>query len=467
MTPETPQTEPNRKVITARHFLETYTTTIMINGCMLVQGVILARVLGVEGRGNLAAIILWPTIIANIGLLGTNLAVTRTAATVGGDVGPIARTGILLSLILSIVAVTTGLALLPLLIPKANSDIMGLARIYMILFVPAYILSANLTGVDHGQGRFRRLNFFRLLQSPVYVLFLVILLLFGRANLTYCIWALLGALWVTALGRFALMIRQIPLFGPVASLSKLLRRGIPFLIAAIIPQFTSRGDRILLLWLLTDHDLGLYAVAFSTASLLGTVSSSIGIVSLTIAAQERPHEGFARIAKIFRASTVVSVGMGLVLAVAIYLLLPLVYGQEFSGARMTGIILAGGFILFGLTSLLAQSLTGQGKPLAGTFSRLAGMVVMVLIAYVLCRPLGVNGVALGFVAAQIVSLCGLLLLTIRHYESSSLVAMVPTYADVRLLIRQLLQNVAAALTKIGIIRSPVPQNASTSEEDTE
>ena len=96
----------------------------------------------------------------------------------------------------------------------------------------------------------------------------------------------------------------------------------------------------------------------------------------------------------------------------------------------------------GLTSLLSQSLQGQGKPMAGIYSRLTGMIVMVLVAFTLSRSLGVNGVALGFLAAQVVSLCGLLLFTVRHYESSSLVAMVPTLADVRLLIRRLRQQAA-------------------------
>lgn len=434
--------------------METYATSVMLQGCMLVQGVILARLLGTEGRGDFAAIILWPNIIANIGLFGTNLAVTRAAASTDEDVGSVARAGVLLSIMLSAVTVAVGLLLLPYLIPKADSNILGLARMYMILFVPAYIISANLAGMDHGQGRFRRLNFFRLLQSPVYVLFLVVLIVLAKANLTYCLWAMLAAFWVTALGRFILLMREIPILGQIASLVRLLRYGIPYVASDIIVQLTYRGDRILLLWLLADRDLGLYVVAFSAAGILAKLPQSMGIVSLTIAAQQKPRQGFARIAQIFRGAVLISAAMGAALSAMVYILLPIVYGQNFEDARMTAIILAGGSILFGLMSLLNQSMKGQGKPMAGIIPKLAGLTAMAVLSIVLCPSLGANGVALGFVAAQAVSLCGLMFYTVRHYDSASLKDMIPTAKDVKLVTRRIREQTTAALKKVGIIRSP-------------
>ena len=467
MTLEPPQTKPGRRAIGARQFMGTFITSVMLQGFTLVQGVILARVLGAEGRGNFAAIILWPNIIANIGLFGTNLAITRASAAAGDDVGPVARAGVRLSLILSAVTLAVGLGLLPFLIPEDGGDIMRLATTFMILFVPAYILTANLSGVDQGQGHFRKLNFFRLLQSPVNVVFLVVLILLAQANLAYCVWAMLAAFWVTALGRLVMLGRQVSLVGPVASLLTLLRQGLPYAIANTLLQFTQRGDRILLLWLLTKYDLGLYAVAFSAAGILAAVPRSMGIVSLTITARERPGEGFARIAKIFRGAVVVSVGVGIIVVAAIYLLLPVIYGWDFAGARIIGIILAAGFVPAGLTSVLSLSMQGQGNPLAGVYARLAGLGVMVLAAFMLAAPLGAAGVALGFLAAQAVSLLCLLLLTVRHYHSASLSAMAPTVNDVRQVIRRLRQQTTAVLGKFGIVRCPTPQNTPTSERSSE
>lgn len=459
MTPESPQAGPARRAIGARHFLGTFATSIALHGATMVQGVILARVLGADGRGEFAAIILWPTIIANIGLLGTNLSVTRAAAAAsaaGDDAGPVARAGVLWALILSAVTVAVGLGLLPWLIPEDGGDIMGLAQTFMLWFVPAYILSAHMAGVDQGQARFRRLNFFRLLQPPVNVLFLVALILLGQANLMHCVWVLLAAYWIAALGRLAMLGRQVSIVGRVASMLTLLRQGLPFALANTLNQFTWRGDRILLLWLLTDRDLGLYAVAFSAASVLADAPRSMGMVSLTIAAQERPREGFARVAQIFRAAAIVSVGMGVTVAAAVYLLLPLVYGWDFADSRVIGVILAAGFVPLGLTALLVQCMRGQGRPSAGMYSRIVGMAVMVSVALVLSEPLGVVGVACAFLAAQTVTLCCMLLLTVRYYRSASLAAMVPTTEDARQLGHRLRQQAGGALAGFGIGRGSAP-----------
>src|SRR5436190_12916725 len=56
-------------------------TTFAILGMGLVSGAFLARLLGVQNRGLLAAVILWPSIVAYLGDLGGPLAYTYLAAT--------------------------------------------------------------------------------------------------------------------------------------------------------------------------------------------------------------------------------------------------------------------------------------------------------------------------------------------------------------------------------------------------
>ena len=253
----------------------------------------------------------------------------------------------------------------------------------------------------------------------------------------------------------------MPLFGSLISPVKLLHDGIPYAIVNAVAQLTHRGDRILLLWLLTDYDLGLYVVAYSAAGVLGNLPLSMGFVSLTIAAQEKPGEGFDRIAKIFRGAVIISFAAGIILSFGVYFLLPLVYGQDFSGARITAILLAAGTILFGLTSLLSQSLKGQGKPMAGMVSRLAGLAAMAVVAFLLHRPLGINGVAIGFVVAQIISLFGIMLLTVQHYQSASLAMMFPRMTDVKTVSLSLKQQGVRLLRKFGIFRTVGGSDSST------
>src|SRR5438874_957623 len=56
-------------------------TTFAILGMGLISGALLARLLGVHDRGLLAAVILWPSIVAYLGDLGGPLAYSYLAAT--------------------------------------------------------------------------------------------------------------------------------------------------------------------------------------------------------------------------------------------------------------------------------------------------------------------------------------------------------------------------------------------------
>ena len=49
----------------------TYAATLLVQGSTLVVGVVLARALGPEARGTLAAALIWPTMIAGLALRET------------------------------------------------------------------------------------------------------------------------------------------------------------------------------------------------------------------------------------------------------------------------------------------------------------------------------------------------------------------------------------------------------------
>jgi O-antigen/teichoic acid export membrane protein len=439
--------ESKQKTIGARQFIETYAANILLKAFTLAQSIILARLLGPEMRGEYAAIILWPTIIANIGNLGTGLATTRATAASRDDVGPVARTSILISILLSVITTSIGLTVLPMLIPNTNTTITELAYIYMFFAVPALIISANLAGIDQGQGDFFRLNLFRVLQSPINVLFLIALIALAATDLVYCLWALIASIWITTLGRFFLVLRDHSIWGSIYAPLKLLRNGLPFALVNTLGQFMHRGDRILLLWLLSERDLGLYAVAYSVASIIANLAQSMGLVTLTITAQEKVGEGFGRVSKIFRGSVIISVAVGLIQVIAIYLLLPIVYGQEYADARIISVILAWGIIFTGFTSILGQGMRGQGKPMSGIPPNLAGFTVMVLISLALSPTLGVIGVAIGFVIAQAIRTFGWILMTVRHYNDASISDMIPTSQDASFVYKRIKQLAASVIAK--------------------
>jgi hypothetical protein len=52
----------------------TFGASVIIQAFTVVQGIIIARLLGPIGRGEYATVILWPNVFAAIGIFGTNVA---------------------------------------------------------------------------------------------------------------------------------------------------------------------------------------------------------------------------------------------------------------------------------------------------------------------------------------------------------------------------------------------------------
>src|SRR5438876_11507128 len=70
-----PQTRP----IGSREFASTLITNVVIQGCTVIQGILVARLLGPVGRGQFAAAILWPNLFAALGGLGVGVALASRA----------------------------------------------------------------------------------------------------------------------------------------------------------------------------------------------------------------------------------------------------------------------------------------------------------------------------------------------------------------------------------------------------
>ena len=86
----------------------TFFTNLAINGCLLISGVLTARILQPFGRGELATIILWSQVLASLGLFGSNWALARVAAGSREKEADLNSTALVLGIFLSILTMGIG-----------------------------------------------------------------------------------------------------------------------------------------------------------------------------------------------------------------------------------------------------------------------------------------------------------------------------------------------------------------------
>ncbi len=417
------------KRIGLRAFVGTGVTSVFIQACTVLQGVLLARLLGPTGRGELAAVILWPNIFAGVGSLGTDIVFSRMAAR-KHDVDTITRTALLMSLCTASIATAVCFLLLPVLLPTEQAGVLPIARLFL-LFIPINHLGMNLLAIDQGAGNFRRFNVARMLLYPANLALILIVWGVGRSGVLSFAGALLTANAFAVAYLVCSIGRSVHFTGTLFSLLRIGAESVKYGIARMVETLYLYADKTLLLWLLNVDELGLYAAAVAASGVINSVATGSGMVTFTIAASSDNRTGFGRVSEIFRAVVLVWLILGGFLALTMPYLLPLVFGGAYAGAVTPAILLIPASALAGLASLLEQAMRGQGRAFVGVQGRLAGLALMVPVGFY-ASIWGIVGVCLAFTVAQCATLAVLVAHTKYHYGSSfSFFALVPTLGDAR------------------------------------
>ncbi|MHB8173613.1 MAG: lipopolysaccharide biosynthesis protein [Nitrospirota bacterium] len=411
-----------------RAYFGTFLTSASIQGLTVLQGVITARMLGPAGKGEFAAIILWPNIFAGLGIAGVNMALARRAGK-SEDHKPLVRAAIISA------GVTGGLTMLlcglslPFLIPQSLHEILPAAYLFL-LFIPVNHMTMNLLGIDQGRGNFRLLNIARGLLYPVFLLGLLLCYFLAHDRVFWVTVALLAANAIVVAVRLLCAGMELQHGGAHIKTAGILREGFPFFGASILMILYLQFDKTLVVWLLPAVQIGLYAVAFSAASVLSSLNQTIGVVTFTEAARREPGTGFPALAQALRRGAMLSVIGGVILGLALPLLLPFVYGRAFSRAVPLAQLLLPCVILYGLADILNQDLRGHGKPIAGVTSRIAGLAMIGAVSFFLAGRMGAAGIAIGVIAGETVSFIGMLFVAMRFYKDAGIGHMIPGVEDI-------------------------------------
>jgi O-antigen/teichoic acid export membrane protein len=412
---------------TKSSYFGTFLTNLFIQGCAVLQGVLLARMLGPAGRGEFATILLWPNVFAGLGILGVNMAISRFAGK-GQASGSLVKTAIRAGLTTGILsAIACGLAL-PALLPEGKHNLLPVAYLFL-LFAPLNHLALNLQGIDQGRGNFGWLNATRAILNPVYLIGLLLCWFFTVDKVHWAAVVLLLA--NSSVVLLQLLQKRQYLWNSDRGIGTMIlfNESYPFLAASIITIFYMQMDKALLVWWLPPEEIGWYVAAFSAAASVNVLNSALGIVQFTAATQAENGHGFAALASVLRRGGIFSMMGGGLLAALLPWLLPLVYGEGFQPATFIAFLLLPGLVLAGLGEIINQALRGQGQPVAGVMSKVLGLAVMGIVGAVLAKKFGGRGIACGYLAGELVAFGGILLVAMHYYRDSTWSALRPSMAD--------------------------------------
>jgi len=144
-------------------FVNTIGTSVGLLGINFVTGVLIARLLKSDGRGELAAITTWATILGWASAFGFSEAITYLQSKRPQDGARIFGTSITAAFALGSLGVLAAEILVPYAFAAQSAETIALSRLFMIV-IYMNVASGFLTALISGNQDFKFLNFVRIAQ---------------------------------------------------------------------------------------------------------------------------------------------------------------------------------------------------------------------------------------------------------------------------------------------------------------
>jgi O-antigen/teichoic acid export membrane protein len=379
--------------------------TALIQLLGLLTGILLARTLGPAGRGALAAVVLWPTMLWTIGNIGVVDAVTFHTARRTAPERSIVSTSLGLALVQSIILIAIGLVIVPLVLARQEASVVRDCLIFLAS-IPTSLVCLYFASLLNGAHRFLAFNVVRVTVFIGNALGLVVLAVASELTVTSAMLAYLGSQFITVLTATALV---LPSSGRPSDPRKALARemlsyGWRSQLSSISNLLNERVDQLVISIVLAPASLGLYVVAWTTTSLSSMIGFSVAFATLPAVAQAdttvgRRARAHRYVFLTFAATTVVALPL-IVLAPEI---LRIVFGGDFVDATDATRVLLVASIALGTGRVLSAVLKGANRPLDAGIAEGVGLAVTAVGLAVLLPTLGILGAAITSLAAYSVS----------------------------------------------------------------
>ncbi|KEZ78799.1 lipopolysaccharide biosynthesis protein [Salinisphaera hydrothermalis] len=389
-------------------------TQLLIQLIGLGTGVLVARLLGPDGRGALAAVISWTSMFAYLGNLGLPVAITYASARYPMQRHQLLGNATVLAACQWVFLGLLGWLVLPGALAGHGAALGNLAVLYLCAYLPLNLLTLYANAIQQGAGRYASFNAVRVSVPLGYALILLGLWMTHHIRVTTVVTANLASNALAAILALSLTVpmllrlcRQVETrWFDRKSLRRELRYGVSAQLGTLQPFTGLRIDVLALTLLVSTHDIGLYIAALAAANLIRAQGFALGQVVLPEIAK---CGNAADQWRVLRRFLLLAAGGGTLATVVVMFwavdLLRLVYGEAFTAAALMLKILCIAGTLGALYRVIADGLRGMGLPMVSTIAELVGLTIGVVTLIVCVPTWGQEGAAYGVLAASATSLC--------------------------------------------------------------
>ncbi len=410
-----------------------FLTTILIQIVNIATGLLAARLLLPEGRGELAEIMLWPGLLMEFGILAMSDALLYRAATRAASPRRLFATVMWIGVGLAVVLTAVGYLAIPYMTSNDSITVRAVESWYIAAYVPVYLFSLFVATMFQGHLDLVAWNVVRSLVGLGYLGFIAAFHFAGRTDVEAFAVAYVAGTLVSGLVGLAWLARKgwVGWRPDFETARGLLGYGARLHLGEMVNSLRQRVDQMGVSLYLNASDMGHYVVALTVANgpmiLVNTVA---GVAFPKISQAPDPAEKLRIFGIYLRLAMALSVASAAGLAVLATWLVPLIFGRAFEESAVLCQIMLIGLPFFAAKLMFIQALNAFDKSLAIGWAEAAGLLAAVASLALLMPAIGIRGAAWALVVANVVALFAMAGMLRRRIGSPTLVLFRPTADDI-------------------------------------
>ena len=412
-----------------------FAATAVIQVINIATGLLAARLLLPEGRGELAEIMLWAGLIVEFGIVGLSDALLYRAATAAAKPRELFAAMAALTLVFSVLLIIAGLVIEPYIFAGRDAYLLRLSLIFLIAYVPTNLGALFVASMFQGYLDMMTWNLLRGVVAVGYLVFIGIAAAIGHATVEgFAAAYILSTAAALVLG-LALLARRGWIGWTLhwATVKGIVIYGAKVHVGEMLNSARQKIDQALVALWLPHSALGLYVVALTVANGPLILAQTLANLAFPKVSQQAEIAGKILVfGRYFRFTIAITIATALTLLVLNPWLVPLLFGRPFAPAALIANIMLIGLPAAAAKLLFIQALKSWDRSLIIGHAEFVGLIAAAVSLAALLPTLGIAGAACSFVIANLVAAAVMAVSLRRHLGLSLATLLRPTADDWRL-----------------------------------
>ncbi|MRH99160.1 oligosaccharide flippase family protein [Kriegella sp. EG-1] len=364
---------------------------ILIIAFGIATSIIIARTLGPDKNGIIAALMVYPSLFMSIGSLGIR---QSTAYFLGKEIYPenVVKTAISqIWFLTSIISVIVCFCLIYYL-SSSGSNIVYV--ILVIIPIPFSLFATYNSGIFLGKNQLSIFNKINWIPALILLILTVFFVVWLSLDITgYLIAMIGGPLFISIVLLFKnKFINAFSFTFQWNVIKKMLSLGVIYALSLLVINLNYKIDIILLDLMSATYETGIYSKGAAITQYLWQIPMLLSTIVFARSAVSKNGRTFSlKIAQLLRLS-ILAIGLGsFILFIISDIIILLMYGEVFKGSTSVLKILLPGVLLLTFFKVMNMDLAGKGKPWVALKAMIPALIVNVLLNYAWIPSYGADG----------------------------------------------------------------------------